>query len=125
MTPRGYLLDSHVLIWSLYQQEKLSRQHRAILETDADTWISIATIWEIEIKKQSGKLPLPAAIWEQTLSVGHQFLAIAPQHAIGAATLPGFHSDPFDRMLIAQARAEKLSVLTVDRNFALYDVTVA
>jgi PIN domain nuclease of toxin-antitoxin system len=121
----GYLLDSHVLIWSLYQQDKLSTKYKRILESSVETWISIATIWEIEIKKHTGKLPLPDTIWEQAEAVGHQFLAIAPRQAVLAAGLPPHHGDPFDRMLIAQAISEGLSIMTVDRQFSSYDVTVA
>jgi PIN domain nuclease of toxin-antitoxin system len=121
----GYLLDSHVLIWSLYQQDKLSTEYKQILESDAETWISVATIWEIEIKKRSGKLPLPDAIWDQAEAVGHRFMAISPQHAVQAAGLPPHHGDPFDRMLIAQAINEGLSIMTVDRQFGTYDVAVA
>jgi len=122
MDARDYLLDSHILIWSLYQQDKLLPKHCAVLESDCGTWISIATIWQIEIKKHAGKLPLPDAIWDQASAVGHRFLNINSSHALLAARLPLHHGDPFDRMLIAQAMIENLLVLTVDRNFGLYDI---
>lgn len=118
----GYLLDSHVLIWSLYEPAKLSKKHRAVLESDAPTFVSVATIWEIEIKKKAGRLPLPDAIWEQAADVGHGFLTIEPEHARFAAALPAVHGDPFDRMLVAQATLKGLAILTVDDMIPAYAV---
>lgn len=120
----GYLLDSHVLIWSLYQRSKLPPRYRPVLEGEAPSWISAATVWEIEIKKKVGRLAIPHAIWSQVVEVGHRFIAIGQAHAIEAARLPVHHGDPFDRMLIAQARSEGLTILTVDRAFAAYDVAI-
>lgn len=119
---RGHLLDSHILIWSLYEQSKLSAEQRAVLESDAPTFISAATIWEIEIKKKAGRLPLPDAIWEQATDVGHQFLSIESAHARLAGALPAVHGDPFDRMLIAQATLNDLTILTVDERIRAYPV---
>lgn len=118
----AYLLDSHILLWSLYEEAKLSTAQRAILESDARTFISAATIWEIEIKKKAGRLPLPDAIWEQAADVGHDFLSIEPAHARFAGALPAVHGDPFDRMLIAQATLNGLTILTVDEMIRAYPV---
>lgn len=71
---RIYLIDSHILIWSLYEPEKLAPRYHDILRGAAVTWISAAIVWEVEIKKKIGKLPLPDAIWDQSGSVGHRFL---------------------------------------------------
>lgn len=120
-----YLLDSHILIWSLYENGRLPSRYKALLCGEGDTWISAATIWEIEIKKRAGKLPIPDDIWDQSMSVGHQFLSIAPDHAIAAAALPPHHTDPFDRMLIAQARLEGLRMMSTDRQIRAYDVELA
>ncbi len=124
MGQAGFLLDSHVLIWSLYQRSKLPLRYRPVLEGEAPSWISVATVWENEIKKKVGRLAIPDAIWSQAAEVGHRFIAIEQAHAIEAARLPIHHGDPFDRMLIAQARSEGLTILTVDRAFAAYDVAV-
>lgn len=124
MARAGLLLDSHILIWSLYQRSKLPGRYHPILEGDTPTWISVATVWEIEIKKKMGRLAIPDAIWGQASEVGHRFIAIEQAHAIEAARLPLRHGDPFDRMLIAQARSEDLTILTVDRAFGAYDVSV-
>lgn len=123
--PGRYLLDSHVLIWSLYQKAKLSAAHADILSGDGLTWISAATVWEIEIKKRAGRLPLPDEIWDQVIQVGHDFLAIEPDHARAAGALPPYHSDPFDRMLVAQAQLEGLTILSVDKALAAYEVNLA
>ena len=122
---QGYLLDSHVLLWSLYEKDKLPGSHRVILESDAPTFVSVATIWEIEIKKKAGRLPLPDAIWEQTTNVGHRFLSIEPADARFAGALPLVHGDPFDRMLIAQATLNNLTILTVDEMIRSYPVETA
>lgn len=119
---RSYLLDSHILLWSLYEQDKLSAVHRSVLESEVATFVSVATIWEIEIKKNAGRLPLPDAIWEQAADVGHGFLSIEPAHARFAGALPAVHGDPFDRMLIAQATLNNLTILTVDEMIKAYPV---
>lgn len=119
---KGYLLDSHILIWSLYEQSKLSAGQRTVLESDAATFVSTATIWEVEIKKKAGRLPLPEAIWQQAEDVGHVFIPIEPAHARLAAALPSLHNDPFDRMLVAQATLNKLAILSVDERIRAYPV---
>lgn len=119
---RDYLLDSHVLLWSLYEPFKLPPHHRDILSGPDRTWVSVATIWEVEIKKRAGKLPIPDSIWDQVVSVGHQFLPIERSHAALAGSMPTHHNDPFDHMLIAQADIEGFTILTVDAAFRRYDV---
>ena len=124
MPEGGFLIDTHVLIWSLYQRAKLPERFFPALEGGKPTWISVATVWEVEIKKKTGKLPIPDAIWSQATDVGHRVLTIETRHAVTAARLPRHHGDPFDRMLIAQARIEGLTILTVDEAFRAYDVDV-
>ena len=121
----SYLLDTHVLLWSLYERRNLRRPHDDILESDALTFVSAATVWEVEIKKNSGGLPVPHGIWEQCAEVGHRFLPIGIDHARTAGALPLLHRDPFDRMLIAQAQIDGLTILTVDQDFARYAVALA
>lgn len=118
-----YLIDSHVLLWSLYESQKLLPAHGEILESDATTFVSAATVWEVEIKKKLNKLPVPDAIWDQCRAAGHGFLVITPENAAAAGSLPLHHKDPFDRMLVAQAQIEGLSILTTDKNIMRYDVT--
>jgi PIN domain nuclease of toxin-antitoxin system len=124
MEPRDFLLDSHILIWSLYEKARLRPAHLEILKSRNRTWVSAATVWEVEIKKRSGKLPIPDAIWDQAASVGHRFLSIELRHAILAGSLPLHHADPFDRMLVAQATLEKFTLLSVDAKLKRYGVDV-
>lgn len=119
-----YLLDSHILIWSLYEPGKLPARYLPVLEGDGRTWISAATVWEVEIKRQAGRLPIPADIWKQAADVGHAFLAIEPGHALLAAALPMHHTDPFDRMLVAQATIEHHVLLTVDADIRRYELPI-
>lgn len=121
----GYLLDAHVLLWSLYESQKLKRSHRAALNSETQTFVSAASVWEVEIKKRSGALPVPDAIWDQCANAGYHFLSIDSAHARAAGALPLHHRDPFDRMLIAQAQVEGLTLLTSDTAFSAYDVALA
>lgn len=118
----AYLLDTHVLLWSLYDSRKLRAAHAEILGSQATTFVSAATVWEIEIKKKGGGLPVPDRIWDQSAEAGHLFLPIDVDHARAAGSLPLHHRDPFDRMLIAQALAEGLTVATTDSSFGAYGV---
>lgn len=116
------LLDTHALLWWLDGDRKLPRRVRELL-SDAKTTVlvSAASVWEITTKARIGKLPgalavaadVPACIAGQ----GFSRLSISVEHAQRAGSLPGPHRDPFDRMLIAQAQAENLSLVTNERIF--------
>ena len=125
MNGRRYLIDTHILIWALNQSETLPPRYSDLLAREDECVVSIISIWEIAIKKGLGKLHIGDNFADVIVRTGVAVLPITLKHIAEYETLPYHHRDPFDRMLIAQARAEKLSVLTVDRNFALYDVTVA
>jgi PIN domain nuclease of toxin-antitoxin system len=84
--------------------------------------VSAASIWEIEIKQASGKLRIDVELLDEVTAVGYPILAILGQHGVAAARLPLHHRDPFDRMLIAQAQAEALTIVTRDPRFAPYSV---
>lgn len=123
------LLDTHALLWWLFDDPKLSAVARkAIADPDAEVMTSAASGWEIATKHRLGKLPeagdaihkLPALLRRGRISV----LAISLEHGVAAGDLPGPHRDPFDRMLIAQARLEKLAVVTTDRVFKDYGTRV-
>ena len=93
------------------------------------SWISVATIWEASIKHATGRLELPQPPDESLCEValqaqGFRVLSILAAHAIAAAALPRHHQDPFDRMLIAQAQLEHLTIVTSDAAFEKYEVTV-
>lgn len=103
-----------------------SPSHRAACEDPANTLLlSVASVWELQIKLQLGKLqllrPLPTLIARQEAN-NSLLLPIALRHIFALAELPYHHRDPFDRLLIAQARAEHATLVSVDENFARYDV---
>jgi PIN domain nuclease of toxin-antitoxin system len=118
------LLDTHAAIWWLAGDRRLSEAARtAITDSDAETGVSVATIWEASIKRSAGRLrgpDLAAAL----KAAGLPFLHIDEQHAKIAGELPLVHRDPFDRMLVAQASVECLSIVTSDAQIAKYDVPV-
>lgn len=87
-------------------------------------YFSAASIWELEIKRAKGKLDAPDDLFETTRQRGFAELAVLSLHAIIAARLPPHHGDPFDRMLVAQAQRENLTIVTNDRCIAAYDVPV-
>ena len=120
-----YLADTHILLWYWYAPERLSNSHRNLIETATGIHVSMASVWEMAIKASKGKLTVPTPLSQAIETDGFELLPIRPAHIEAVRTLPQHHGDPFDRMLIAQAQAERLSVLSVDRNFAAYDITLA
>ena len=123
-----FLLDTHILIWFLEGDQKLSINHRnAILNNPDKTYISISSIWEIAIKKSISKLETDFTI-QETISLieenGFELLQINCNHCYEIATLSLLHRDPFDRMLIVQAFVEDLTIITVDQHFKQYPVKV-
>lgn len=119
------LLDTHTLIWWLAGSDQLAPPAVDALGDPATTAVvSAATFWEIEIKRALGKLDSPADAIGQAAASGFHQLSMTAEHAVAAGRLPRHHDDPFDRMLIAQALSEGLTVVTRDRRFARYDVQV-
>jgi PIN domain nuclease of toxin-antitoxin system len=119
----NYLLDTHALIWWIENDRTLSlRARAAIADPDSGVFVSAASVWEISIKETSGKLGAPPDLEAQIER--HQFdgLAITFAHARAAGSLPRHHDDPFDRMLVAQAIAEGLTIITRDPRIASYGV---
>jgi PIN domain nuclease of toxin-antitoxin system len=116
------LLDAHALIWWLAEDAELSAPaRRAIADESNDALVSAATIWEIEIKRQGGKLRTPEGILD-ALAPRILVVAIDGADAVSAAGLPPHHRDPFDRMLIAQAHRLDAVIVSRDRAFAEYQV---
>lgn len=117
------LLDTHILLWWLSDDPLLPTAARqAIASPKTEVLVSSATAWEIAIKQAAGRLDAPEDLLEAVVSNDFQTLPITAAHAVAAGALPPHHSDPFDRMLIAQARAETLTLISVDNRFPRYDV---
>lgn len=122
-----YLLDTAIFLWSLDAFHNLNHEAQELLTTGAgEIYLSAVSSWEIAIKWGIGKLRLPAPPASlipgalQNLSI--RALPMNHSHAFAVADLPAHHSDPFDRMLIAQARGEDMTLLTADRAFLKYKV---
>ena len=117
------LLDTHVVLWWLNRDRRLSRPIRSSIEQQADqVLVSAASAWEIAIKRAVGKLEPPVRWHQEITEFGFEPLAITFEHAREAGELPRHHADPFDRMLIAQARLEGLTLVSADPNIERYDV---
>lgn len=115
------LLDTHVLLWAVLNDPRLTdAQAQAISE--GEPYLSAASVWEIGIKRAIGKLDVPEELFDIAVDAGCRPLPISWTHAEAAAMLPPHHADPFDRMLIAQARCEGLSLASSDRKLVPYDV---
>lgn len=121
------LLDTHVLLWWLTDDDRLGDDCRKAIE-DADTvaFVSVASIWEIAIKSSLGRLALDDDIDLTSLATSNGFtdLAVTARHAAAVRDLPHHHSDPFDRVLVAQARLERLTLATADPALPPYRVPI-
>ncbi len=124
-----FLLDTHVFLWMLTTPRRLGEAARAVVESaDAALVLSAASVWEIAIKHGLGRLPLPepAATYVPTAMrrSGVTPLPVTVEHVLGVADLPRHHGDPFDRLLVAQAQLDGLTVITADPQLTAYDVPV-
>ena len=117
------LLDTHVALWWFNDPALLSPDARAALEDQGTTaYLSAASVWEAGIKEATGKLTSPTPLVEAARRTGVRELTVDWTHAQRAAELPPLHSDPFDRMLVAQALVEDLVLVTRDPLVTQYDV---
>ncbi|MCP3711415.1 type II toxin-antitoxin system VapC family toxin [Paraburkholderia sp. CNPSo 3274] len=119
------LLDTHLLIWAAADHPSLPDDARAVIEDEDNTlYFSVASMWEIVIKSGLGRddFQVDARVLRRNLlDAGYEELSIESQHAFEVATLPGLHRDPFDRLLIGQAIAEGIVLLTHDEQIRRYD----
>ncbi len=119
------ILDAHIVIWLAMDDPLLPDAIRDRLVSEAEPiGCSLAQLWEVEIKIASGRLPALPSFLEAIRRFGFQLILIEPADAIHAARLPRHHGDPFDRMLIAQAQARGLMIVTHDKIFSAYTVPV-
>ncbi|MEV5820846.1 type II toxin-antitoxin system VapC family toxin [Micromonospora harpali] len=118
------LLDTHVALWAITGDATLGVEFLDQLRHEPDIFLSPVTLWEITIKQSAGKLAGPPDLAERVREMGFRELPVTHAHAIAAGRLPPHHRDPFDRMLVAQAITEGLTLATRDPSIALYDVDV-
>ncbi len=123
------LVDTVTFVWDLLADHRSSRRAKEMLSSDTDELVfSLVSVWEIAIKMKLGKFndlgSSVAYIRDQMNEYGMELLPIRYEHILQLEMLPLHHGDPFDRLLIAQAMAENLPILTGDKKFKLYDVKV-
>ena len=123
------LLDTHALMWTILTPARLSAKARdAISDARSRVLVSVINGWEIAVKKSLGKMAVPddveARITRACGGTGFELLAVELRHAFEVQSLPWHHKDPFDRLLVAQARVERLTLVSIDRVVRAYDVDV-
>jgi PIN domain nuclease of toxin-antitoxin system len=123
------LLDTQCWLWWFAQPEKLNEDAiKQIADEANEVWFSVASVWEMGIKVAIGKLPLPEQIDDyvstRMTQLGALSLEIRVSHALRVAALPLHHRDPFDRMLIAQAQIEDMTLVSADSTFNQYEVSL-
>lgn len=118
-------MDTHLLLWWLADLRSLSSSARTLIaDPDNTIFVSAVSVWEIWLKESLGKLRLPSDFEVRLEAEPFENLPLTATHARQVALLPWHHRDPFDRMLVAQARAEKLELLTADRLLSAYGAAV-
>jgi PIN domain nuclease of toxin-antitoxin system len=118
------LLDTHVLLWWFAGEPLVPEAKRLIAAPDSEVFVSAASPWEAEIKAQMGKLTVSGDLAAQVARDGFIELQVSFAHGVTAARLPQHHRDPFDRLLVAQAQLEGLTIVTRDPVFDRYPVAV-
>ena len=115
------LLDTHILLWAVLDDPRLSAAQLDAVGV-GELYLSAASVWEVGIKRALGKLDVPEEIFNIAVDAGCRPLPISWTHAETAAGLPPHHADPFDRMLIAQARCEGLTLISSDDRMSAYGI---
>ena len=122
------LVDTHVLLWALAQPKRIPKKTRLLLESpDNDVLFSAASLWELAIKVRAGRFDVAIPLDDVTAAaeaMGFVELPVRAAHAVRVATLPPHHRDPFDRLLVGQARIEDIPVISEDAQLAAYDVEI-
>lgn len=119
------LLDSPVLYWAITQPDRLIDAEREVLADPVnEVYVSPASLWELQLKVENGKLRLPNKFASAVKKTGFMALNVTMDHVNWLADLPNIHADPFDRILIAQAIHEKLTIVSRDKVMKFYPVSV-
>ncbi len=116
------LLDTHVVLSELGGTRTVGPQAEHAIERATELTFSVVSFAEIGVKAAAGKLTVPDDLHKRIIQTGVRILGLAPDHGLAVAALPLHHRDPFDRLLIAQARREGLAVVTADERFAAYGI---
>jgi PIN domain nuclease of toxin-antitoxin system len=116
------LLDTHVVLWWRQKSRRLNARAVDVIARSPDVYVSAVSAWEVVIKSALGRLSLDDAFESHVAAAGFEPLDITFAHAMEVGRLPALHADPFDRMLVAQARVEDLTLVTHDDTLARYDV---
>lgn len=122
MSGERYLLDTQILLWDLADDPRLRPKHDKILLGDRPKFLSIASLWEISLKVRLKKLVVPGNLLEILGASDVQLLPITTRHAMHVATLPNYHGDPFDLLIVSQAMVEDMVLVTVDKDMKKFDV---
>ena len=118
-----YLLDTHIILWWFTAPKKISTKAQKIISDKSnDIFISSVSFWEMAIKKSLGRLTLPHNLLEAVAAESFKILPIMPEEGLGVADLPHIHADPFDRLLIIQAKLNDLVIITQDAKISEYPV---
>lgn len=118
------LLDTHVLLWAAGQPERLPKNAQKLLLDEAnELFFSPVSLWEVAIKRTLGREDFradPRRLWRMLLTHGYRELTVTSEHTVAVDSLPPLHKDPFDRLLLAQARIEGFDLLTTDTALSAY-----
>lgn len=118
-----YLLDTHIVLWWMTDPKQIApKASKIIADKENDILVSTVSLWEMAIKKSIGRLTLPRNIIEVLHVEGFQILSIGSEEALGISDLPPIHHDPFDRMLVMQAKLHDLILITRDKSVMDYPV---
>ncbi|WP_256469011.1 type II toxin-antitoxin system VapC family toxin [Conexibacter sp. DBS9H8] len=117
------LLDTHVVLWQLGGSRPLGTTAQQAIRDADELLFSVISFAEIGVKAALGKLSVPPDLGRHVRNAGIHVLGLAPDHGLAVAELPAHHRDPFDRLLIAQARSERLTLMTADPRIPAYDVS--
>jgi PIN domain nuclease of toxin-antitoxin system len=118
------LLDTHVVLWQLSGTRSLGTRATEAIAAAAELAFSVVSCAEIGVKAALGKLTVPGDLRQHVAGAGLRILALTPEHGLAVAELPLHHRDPFDRLLVAQARHEGFTLMTADARMGAYEVAV-
>lgn len=118
------LLDTHVVLWQLAGLRSLGPQARRAVESASELRFSVVSFAEIGVKVSIGKLTVPPGLADHVTAIGIRILGLSGEHGLRVADLPLLHRDPFDRLLVAQAMTENLTLVTADDRIAAYGVPI-